>query len=125
MNVEVKVVTNLTKDERYARKEEIVINIFFFLLKTAIQFTYKNIVNIEYNKLFIFCVMLHVTIHNKILKQLNKNPRPLSYTKVMDFYLYANYRLHRITKSKNSYNFIKSFAGMLEVCLRLLDRLKE
>lgn len=29
MNVEVKVVTNLTKDERYARKEGIVINIFF------------------------------------------------------------------------------------------------
>jgi len=38
MNVEVKVVTNLTKDERYARKEGIVINIFFSH-QTAFQFT--------------------------------------------------------------------------------------
>lgn len=86
MNVEVKVVTNLTKDERYARKEEIVINIFF-LHKTWIQFTYKNIVNIEYNKLFQIYVTLHVTIHDEILKYLNKN-RILYYTLKLWTFIY-------------------------------------
>jgi hypothetical protein len=73
--------------------------IFTFLRKTAFEFTYKNIVNIQNNKLFEFCVMLRVTIHNRILKQLDNTLHPISCTEVTDAYSYAHFRLYPTTES--------------------------